>query len=189
MKTLCKAEDILKETESMLQGHFELSSGLHSNQYFQCAKLFQYPKTSNILLSQLADKIDYQVDTVIGPAIGGIIVAYEMARILDKKAIFAERKDGTLTLRRGFQILKGERVLIMEDVITTAKSALETAKVVEDLGGIIAGYACIVDRSQGKTGLEIVSLLQPEVLTYKQEDCPLCKQGIIIDKPGSRNKE
>jgi len=180
-------EEILEVTGSMLTGHFELSSGLHSNQYFQCAKLFQYPDISNRLITELSKKIDFEVDTVVGPAMGGIIAAYEMARVLNKKAIFAERKDGILTLRRGFNITEGENILIMEDVITTAKSARETAELIEDFGGIIIGYGCIVDRSQGKTGLNIKSLLQAEVISYKPEECPLCKEGRIVDKPGSRN--
>lgn len=178
--------EILEQTQAVVNGHFELSSGLHSNKYFQCARLFQYPEISEKLTVELSKKIDFQVDTVVGPALGGVIIAYEMGRALGKKAVFAERKDGILTIRRGFEIAEGERVLIMEDVITTAKSAKETAEVVEQMGGIVVGYACVVDRSQGKTGLYIKSLVQVEVEAFESYNCPLCKAGQTIDKPGSR---
>lgn len=180
-------EEILEVTGSLLKGHFELSSGLHSNRYFQCAKLFQYPDIASMLVKELSSSIDFDVDIVVGPAIGGIIPAYEMAKALNKRAAFVERKDGEMQLRRGFTIKENERILIMEDVITTAKSAGETTQILKKLGGKIAGYACIVDRTNNTTDLNIKSLIKVEAVTYSPEQCPLCKEQIIIDKPGSRN--
>jgi orotate phosphoribosyltransferase len=170
----------------MLNGHFELSSGLHSNEYFQCAKLLQHPEIAEQVAINLAKEIDFEPDLIVGPALGGIIIAYELGRALKKRAIFAERKDGILCFRRGFQIDSNERVLIVEDVITTAKSALETAKIIEEAGGIVSGYACIVDRSNNKTGLSIKSLLQTTPQIYEPDNCPLCNDGIPVYKPGSR---
>lgn len=189
MKTVEKNAEIislLEETESIVTGHFELSSGLHSNKYFQCARLFQYPEVGEKIALELAKKIDFEVDTVVGPALGGIIIGYEVARAMGKKSIFAERKNGELEIRRGFNLEKGEKVLIVEDVITTAKSALETAEVIKNMGGEIAGIACIVDRSNGKTGIDIKSLVQMTVETFSPEACPLCQEGYNIEKPGSR---
>ncbi len=176
----------LTSTEAVLEGHFELSSGLHTNKYFQCAKLLQYPNLAEETGKALAAKIDFPVDVVIGPALGGVIIAYEVARALNKKNFFVERKDGMLQLRRGFKISKGERVLIVEDVITTAKSAKEAAAVIEDCGGKVVGYACIIDRSEGNSGLEIISLAQMSVELYSVGNCPLCIRGIPAVKPGSR---
>jgi len=178
--------ELLEKTESIKKGHFQLSSGFHSDMYFQCARLLQYPEIAQKTAEALAKMIDFDVDTVLGPALGGVIIGHEVARALNKKSIFTERKDGIMTLRRGFDINNGERVIIVEDVITTAKSALETAKVIESLGGIIAGYACIVDRSEGKTGIDIKSLVQISPNIYSQDNCPLCKNGTNAEKPGSR---
>lgn len=181
--------DLLIKTESYIKGHFELSSGLHSNQYFQCAKLLQYPEHAENAGKQLAALFDKEsVDIVVGPALGGIIIGYEVAKALGKKSIFTERKDGIMMLRRGFQVNKGDKILIIEDVITTAKSTAETIKVIEALGGEIAGIGCIVDRSSGKTEFMIKSLLQIEPETFTPEECLMCKQGLPIEKPGSRTK-
>jgi orotate phosphoribosyltransferase len=154
----------------MLKGHFVLSSGFHSNQYFQCAKLLQYPDLAEKVAKELAKQFTEVVDTVIGPALGGIIIAHEVGRALGKKVIFVERKDGELCLRRGFEIATGERIIIIEDVVTTAKSIFETVKVVEEFGGNIVGYGCIIDRSQGKTGLILKSLakMDPEIYPILQ---------------------
>lgn len=190
METKVKIDiiELMKKTESLLTGHFELSSGLHSNQYFQCAKLLQYPEYAQLAGQEIAKTIDFEVETVLGPALGGLIIGHEVARALNKKSIFTERKDGEMSLRRGFEINKGEKVLIVEDVITTAKSALEAAKVVESLGGEVVGFACIVDRSQGQTGLKIRSLAQMQPVTFKPVECELCQQGLKAEKPGSRTK-
>lgn len=188
MKTVEKANviELLEETGGMLKGHFELSSGLHSNRYFQCAKLLQHTGIAEKVGRELAKLITEEVDVVVGPALGGMIIAHEVARALNKRSIFVERKDGIMCLRRGFEISKGEKAVIIEDVITTAKSAQEAAKVIEELGAEITGYGCIVDRSQGKTGLKIESLVQMDPEVYTADNCPLCKQGSKSVKPGSR---
>ncbi|OGI03644.1 MAG: orotate phosphoribosyltransferase [Candidatus Melainabacteria bacterium GWF2_32_7] len=178
--------ELLERTDSIRRGHFELSSGLHSSQYFQCAKLLQYPDIAGEVGSRLAQLFDMEIDLVVGPALGGIIIAHEVGRALNKRTIFAERKDGTLCIRRGFEISKGERIIILEDVITTAKSAKETAEIIKEWGGEIVGYGCVVDRSEGKTGLNIKSLLQMTPEVYEPSLCPLCKQGSKAEKPGSR---
>lgn len=181
--------DILLETQSLMKGHFELSSGLHSNQYFQCAKLLQYPQYSQKAGEQIASFFEKNnVDIVLGPALGGIIIGYEVARAMGKKSIFTERKDGLMTLRRGFKINKGDKVLIIEDVITTAKSTKETIEVIKSFGGQIAGVGCIVDRSRGTTDIEIKSILQIDPETFTAEECPMCKSGEKPEKPGSRTK-
>lgn len=181
--------DLLIRTESLLKGHFELSSGLHSNQYFQCAKLLQYPEYAEKTGKQLAELFDAnKIDAVLGPALGGIIIGYETAKALGKKSIFTERKDGIMTLKRGFHINKGARVIIIEDVITTAKSTMESIKIIESFGGNIAGIGCIVDRSKGQTALKIESLIQIDPEIYTPEECPMCKLGQSIEKPGSRTQ-
>ena len=178
---------LLEEHNAMLIGHFELSSGLHSDRYFQCAKLLNDIKIAEFIGNKLANKFKkIDIDVVVGPALGGMIIGHEVARALSKKSIFVERKDGEMSLRRGFEIKPGERVLIVEDVITTAKSALEAVKVIEALGAKVVGFGCIVDRSQGKTGLTINSLVQIDPVTYLPDDCPLCKAGSKAIKPGSR---
>lgn len=188
MKTMdvFDVKNALSSTGAVLEGHFELSSGFHTNKYFQCAKLLQYPNLAEETGKAIAAKINFPVDVVIGPALGGVIIAYEVARALGKKGLFVERKDGELQLRRGFEIAKGEKVLIVEDVITTAKSAKEATAVIDEYGGTIAGYACIIDRSEGNSGLEIVSLAQMSVELYSVENCPLCLRGNPVIKPGSR---
>lgn len=181
--------DLLIKTKSMLKGHFELSSGLHSNQYFQCAKVLQYPEYAENLGKQIAALFDTnQIDIVLGPALGGVIIGYETAKSLGKKSVFTERKDGIMLLRRGFEINKGDRVLVIEDVITTAKSTLESVKIIESFGGEVAGIGCIVDRSKGKTDLKIKSLLQIDPEIYTPEECPMCKAGQNVEKPGSRTQ-
>lgn len=181
--------DLLIQTESFVKGHFELSSGLHGNQYFQCAKLLQNPEHAENIGKKLAALFDKNnIDIVVGPALGGIIIGYEVAKTLGKEFIFTERKDGIMTLRRGFNINKGDRILIIEDVITTAKSTKETIEVIKEFGGNISGIGCIVDRSGDKSAFVIKSLLQMHLETYIPEKCIMCKKGIPVEKPGSRTK-
>lgn len=183
--------EVFKEKKAFLEGHFLLSSGLHSPNYLQCALILQYPDLAEKLAQEIAKNIpsNLKIDLVIGPALGGIIIAYELARTLKVRGIFAEREEGKMTLRRGFSITHGEKVLICEDVVTTGGSALEVGNLVKNLGGEVVGYACIVDRSGSKAIFDkpLYSLLKLELDTYKPEDCPLCKKGIPIIKPGSRN--
>ena len=183
---------ILKETNALLEGHFILSSGLHSAQYIQCAKLLSKPERAEQICSSLALKIKEnfnKIDLVISPAIGGIVVGYEIGRQLKKETIFAERSDGVLTLRRGFEIPKNINVLIVEDVITTGKSALECAKIIEKYKSNVLGYACIIDRSSSNLLIKqkIVSQIKFEIKTYNKNDLPKDLSKIEPIKPGSRN--
>lgn len=180
---------IFKDTGALLEGHFLLSSGLHSNIYFQCAKVLQYPNYMTFFCKEIADHYkNYDIDVVISPALGGIIVGQEVGRLLNKRTIFAERVDNELTLRRGFFIEKDENVLICEDVVTTAKSSLEVANIVNKYEGKIVGIGAIVNRSSAPINLQypMFSTMKISVENYQPTDCPLCKQGIKIDKPGSR---
>lgn len=179
--------EILKEVDALLEGHFLLSSGKHSNRYCQCAKLLQYTDKAEKVLSAAVEKLkNVDFDVVVGPAMGGIIVAYEIGRQTGKPAIFTEREDGVMTLRRGFEIKKGQRVLITEDVVTTGKSSLETVEVIKAHGGEVVGIACIVDRSSKDIGYPVYGCIELEIESYDKEDCPLCKAGIPYVKPGSR---
>lgn len=179
--------EILKESEALLEGHFLLSSGKHSNKYCQCAKLIQYPDKSDKVISIVAEKvIDLGIDVVVGPAMGGITAAYELGRQLGVKAIFTERENNVMTLRRGFEINPGERILIMEDVVTTGKSSMETAAVLESHGGVVIGIGCVVDRKASEISLPIYSAVELEFETYDEGTCPLCKDGSKPVKPGSR---
>jgi len=181
--------DIFIETNALLNGHFLLTSGRHSNQYFQCAKVLQYPLHNELICSKIAEHFkDHEIDFVISPAIGGIVVGQEVARQLKKQSIFAEREDKVLALRRGFQIEEGKKYLICEDVVTTGGSVFEVMEIVRANGGIVAGVGFIVDRSNNKVqfGVPQFSTLQLEVVSYKPEECPLCKQNIPFVKPGSR---
>lgn len=182
--------DILKECDALLEGHFLLSSGRHSDKYCQCAKLLQYPDKAERVLKVVSEQLkNVEFDLVVGPAMGGIVVAYELARQLNKPGIFSERQDGVMTLRRGFEIKKGQKVIISEDVITTGKSSLEVVKLIEELGGEVVGLSCIVDRRDEGVNLAypIYSAVKIDVKSYDKENCPLCKEGIEYVKPGSRN--
>ena len=180
--------EILKECEALLEGHFLLSSGRHSNKYCQCARLLQYPDKAAKVLSLVVEQIkDLDFDLVVGPAMGGIVVAYEVGRQCNKPAIFTERVDGVMTLRRGFEVKKGQKILITEDVVTTGKSSMETAKVLEELGGEVIGICSIVDRSNGAAELPVYSAIKLEIESFDKEECPLCKAGVPYIKPGSRN--
>lgn len=179
--------EILKETGALLEGHFLLSSGKHSNRYAQNAKLLQYPDKACEVLKVVAEQLkDVEIDVVCGPAMGGIIVAYELGRQLGKPAIFTERENNVMTLRRGFEIEKGAKILITEDVVTTGKSSLETAKVLTELGGEVIGIACIVDRRVNEIEYPLYAAMKLEIDAYDPDDCPLCKAGIPLVKPGSR---
>ncbi len=186
------SEDILRifqESGALLEGHFILTSGLHSNRYFQCAKVFQYPWHSDILCSEMAALLDKKtIDTVISPAIGGIVFGQDLARHLGVRAIFTERKDGVMMLRRGFDISPGEKLLVAEDVTTTGGSVKDVMEVVREKGGEVTGVAAVVDRSGGKVdfGLPYTALFRMEVETYQPESCPLCARGSKAVKPGSR---
>lgn len=179
--------ELLKQSDALLEGHFLLSSGKHSDRYVQCAKLLQYPDKAEKALSLVVDQVkDLDIDIVVGPAMGGIIVAYELGRQLGKPAIFTERVDEKMTIKRGFQIEKGQRVLIAEDVVTTGKSAYEAIKVVEEHGGIIVGIGCLANRSSGDIKYPLYAGTKLKINTYDSENCPLCREGVDIVKPGSR---
>lgn len=183
--------EIFKETGALLHGHFLLTSGRHSNMYFQCAKVLQYPEYTTRVCSIIAEYFkDYEIDTVISPAMGGIIVGQEVARQLNKRSIFAEREDKKLTLRRGFSIRPGEKVLVCEDVVTTGGSVFEVIDIVEKQGGLVVGVGFIVDRSNGKVdfGYPQKSTMKMEVVSYAPEECPLCEENVPVVKPGSRKE-
>lgn len=182
--------EMLDKADAYLKGHFLLSSGLHSGQYLQCALLLRYPAYAEELCRRLADKFKYEkIDLVVGPAYGGIIVAYELARALGVMAVFTERKDGVMQLRRNFKIEKGERVLIAEDVVTTGASVKDVIKAIKPYRPKIVGIASLIDRSGekapfGKARFE--SLKKINITTYTKKNCPLCKKKIPLTKPGSR---
>lgn len=190
MLTSKEIESIFQKTGAMLLGHFKLTSGRHSDSYFQCARVLQYPEHTERLCRELAARFAGEnVSVVIGPATGGIIVSYETARALGVRGIFTERENGEMSLRRGFSIEPGERVLVVEDVITTGGSVLEVIDVVRCLGGIVVGAGLLVDRSGGKVDLGVrkEALLVTEAISYDPAQCPLCRDGIPAVKPGSRN--
>ena len=183
---------ILKETNALLEGHFILSSGLHSKQYIQCAKLLSYPKMAELICSSLCEKINKtynKIDLVLSPAIGGIVVGYEVGRQLRLETIFSERLEGKLSLRRGFKIPANSNVLIVEDVITTGKSALECSEIVKSNKSKIIGYACIIDRSNEELLIKdkIVSQLKFKIETFDKDHLPDELNTIKAIKPGSRN--
>lgn len=179
--------ELLKESGALLEGHFLLSSGKHSDKYVQCAKLLQYPDKAEKAISAIIEKLkDVDFDIIVGPAMGGIIVGYELGRQTGKPSIFTERVDGKMTLRRGFKIESGQKVLIAEDVVTTGKSSFETIEVIESLGGKVVGIASIVDRTSEDISVPLYSGVRIQVDVYDEENCPLCKKGIPYEKPGSR---
>ncbi len=184
--------ELFKETGALRQGHFVLTSGKHSAQYMQCAQVLQYPWLAAKLGEALASCFaGMEVETVIGPAMGGIIVAHEVGRALGVKALFAERQDGRMTLRRGFALKPGEKVLVVEDVITTGGSVQEVIAMVKALGATPVGVGVLVDRSGGQAdfaGLPLYSLLSMQIEAFTPEECPLCAQGVPWEKPGSRGK-
>ena len=181
--------DIYTRTGALLAGHFLLSSGLHSDRYLQSALVLQQPEIATRLCAALAGHFrDLKIEVVIAPALGGVFVSHETARALGVRALFVERVNGELTLRRGFSIRANERVLVVEDVITTGKSTRETIAVVEKAGGDVIAAGSLVDRSGGKADLGVPyrSLVTLDVPSYRPEDCPMCKAGGTPVKPGSR---
>ncbi len=185
---MANLEELLRKNEAILSGHFRLSSGLHSDTYIQTAKLLQHPPLAELIGEKLGRKfIEASPEVVIGPALGGIILSFVVARFLGVRSIFAERKEGRLQIRRGFEIKKREKVLVVEDVVTTALSVRETIEVVKTFGGLVVGVGCLVDRSQNHLDLpNFHALLKLEIKTYQPENCPFCQQGIPFFYPGSR---
>jgi orotate phosphoribosyltransferase len=180
---------IFRETGALLEGHFLLTSGKHSNVYFQCAKVLQYPEYTKRICSLIAQQFEsYEFETVVAPAMGGIIVGYEVARQLNKRFIFAEREDKNLALRRGFGLNENEKVLVCEDVITTGGSVFEVVNIVKDLKAEVVGVGAIVDRSGGKVKFDypLFTTLRINAQTFTPEDCILCRENIPAVKPGSR---
>ncbi len=198
-------EQTYKDAGALLEGHFILSSGNHSNRYLQSAKVLEDPKRAELLAKELATMIeaeDIQIDTVCAPALGGVLAGYELARALGKRSIFVERKEGAMELRRGFEVTKGEKVLICEDIITTGGSAMEASAIIEELGAEVVAFAALANRGfcQRKgsmvapkaecklpNAVPFFALEDFEFAMYTPEECPLCKSGSIAVKPGSRN--
>ena len=184
---------VLKKTKALLEGHFVLSSGLHSPQYVQCAKLLSYPKKSENFCKSLSTKIKKKfkkIDIILSPAMGGIVIGYIVGNLLNKETIFCERVNGKFTLRRGFSIKKNSKVLIVEDVITTGKSSLECARLVKKYKSKVVGFACLINRSS-KPSLKIkdkiiISQIKLQIATYKKNNLPIELKKIPITKPGSR---
>ena len=192
MLSLKKSLNILKKTDVLLEGHFVLSSGLHSPKYIQCAKLLSFPNLADKICKSLANKIKKnfkKIDLILAPAMGGVIIGYEIGKILKKETIFCERVNGKFTLRRGFSIKKGARVLIIEDVITTGKSSLECVKLIKKSNARLVGFASIIDRSTKKSlkiKNKIVSHLKIDVPSYNLKNIPKSLKSIPITTPGSR---
>lgn len=178
---------LLAETGALLTGHFRLSSGLHSPNYVQCALLLEHPRNAKAIGEALAARIG-AVDKVVAPALGGVIIGYTVAEALNVPFVFTERKDGQMTLRRGFRLNEGERVVIVEDVVTTGKSTRETAAVIEQHGAKVTGFASILNRSGKDNPFDAPyeSLLALSLETYDESACPSCAQGVALDAPGSR---
>ena len=192
MLSLEESLKILKETRALIEGHFILSSGLHSSKYIQCAQLMSKPNQASKICLSLAEKIKNvftDFDLILSPAMGGIVIGYEIGKILKKETIFSERVNGEFQLRRNFKINKDSKVLIMEDVITTGKSSLECSKLVLSNKGTIVGYACIIDRSNDKSKIndKIVSQVKLNIPTFSKDNLPKDLSIINPVKPGSRN--
>ncbi len=185
-----KTERILTELGVLQTGHFRLTSGRHSDKYMQCAKLFEHPKEAAELCGDLAKAASALggIDTAAGPAIGGIIMAYETARALGARCIFTEREEGRMTLRRGFSVSQGERIFVVEDVVTTGGSVAEVVALLKESGAEIVGVGAVVDRSGGSAqfGVPFIPLMKMDVMSWTEDECPLCKEGKPIIKPGSR---
>ncbi len=192
MLSLEESLKILKETNALLEGHFILSSGLHSPQYVQCAQLLSKPDKAKKICVSLSEKINKEfknIDLILAPAMGGVIIGYEIGKLLGVETIFSERVNEEFKLRRDFKINKNQNVLIVEDVITTGKSSLECSKIVEKNGAKVLGYACIIDRSKGKSSLKnkIVSQVKLDIPAYTEDNLPNSLSSIKAIKPGSRN--
>jgi orotate phosphoribosyltransferase len=186
-----EAVKIFSDSGALMEGHFLLTSGRHSDRYMQCAQVLKYPEATEKLAKHLADIFaGDNVELVVGPAMGGIIVSYEVARQLGVPGIFAERKDGIMEIRRGFTINPGQRVLVVEDVVTTGGSVREVIDAVQAAGGVVVGVAVLVDRSNGSVdfGVKQAAVLSMDIKSWEQSECPLCKEGVTeAYKPGSRS--
>ena len=181
--------DLYRRSGALLDGHFRLTSGLHSPGYLQCALVLQHPRHAEALGRAIADRVrDVRADVVLSPALGGVVIGQEVGRALGVRAIFAERQDGKLALRRGFTLAEHDRVLVVEDVMTTGGSTRETMEVAKAAGGQVVGTASIVDRSGGAIRFDVpfTALLEIALPTYEPDKCPLCAQGLPVVKPGSR---
>ncbi|HER24586.1 MAG TPA: orotate phosphoribosyltransferase [Candidatus Atribacteria bacterium] len=191
---IINTEEVMKKFEqagAIQNGHFKLTSGVHSDTYIQCAQVMQHPEFMHNLCSELGKRFrGDDIDVIVGPAIGGIIMAHVMARVLGPwvRAIFTERENGKMTLRRSFEIIEGEKVLVVEDVTTTGSSVREVIDIVNSRQGKVVGIGVLIDRSGGKVdfGIKTEKLLTVDIKTYLPEECPLCKKGIPVVKPGSR---
>ncbi|WP_277656338.1 orotate phosphoribosyltransferase [Seleniivibrio woodruffii] len=182
--------ELYKKHNALLEGHFLLSSGLHSDKFLQSELIMQYPDKVDAVIAELVVKLkDVEFDTIVSPAIGGIRFGYELARQMKKRTLFTERVEGQMTLRRGFSLAKGEKVLLAEDVITTGKSTKECINACIDAGADVIGVTCLIDRSGGKAEFDqpFIPLVQLDVKTYDPSVCPMCKEGTPAYKPGSRN--
>jgi len=178
-----------RQTDALLEGHFILSSGLHSPEYLQCALALQYPSNAAMFSKAIAEHFTNEnIDTVASPAIGGLIIGYEVAKTLNVRFVWTERENGVMTLRRGFSVKERERILVVEDVITTGGSTRECIAALETHGAKVMGAASIIDRSNGTAdvGVPRISLVSLEVPSFKPEDCPMCERGVEAVKPGSR---
>ena len=190
--TTTRLEQQLRQEDALLSGHFRLSSGLHSDTYVQCARFLRRPELAAAASAELAGQIKaagLQPDTVVGPAMGGVVIGYELARQLGVPGIFTERDaEGQMTLRRGFSIAPGEKIIIAEDVVTTGKSTLEVADLLRSMGAKILAVASLIDRTGGQGGLDFphFALLPVRAATFAPESCPLCAAGVPVVKPGSR---
>lgn len=183
-------EEVMTRSGALLEGHFLLTSGLHSGTYFEKFKLLQYPQWTEALCRALAERFrDLGVEVVVAPAVGGILLAHEVAKALSARAIFTEREQGRMELRRGFEIRPGERVLVVEDVVTTGGSVAEVISVVKERRGELVGVGLLVDRSAGGAdfGVRTEALLRLEVKAFRPEECPLCRQGLPLAARGSRH--
>lgn len=193
MMTEQEVKQLLIDTQAILEGHFLLTSGLHSPMYVEKFNVLQHPKYTEALCKELAERFrDQNVELVIGPMTGGILLAHEVGKALGTRAIFTEREKGVMTLRRGFRIEPGTRVLIVEDIVTTGGSVQEVVNVVNQSGGEIVGVGLLVNRSGGKAEFgvpheKVQALLNLEVPTYKPEECPLCKDGVTMTERGSKH--
>lgn len=180
--------EILEKTGVILNGHFRLTSGRHSDKFLQCSQVLQYPKYTQAICEQIAARFgDTKIDVVAGPAMGGIILAYEVARAIGARAIYTEREDGKMALRRGFAISPGENVLLVEDAVSTGGSVNEVAEVVTALGGSVVGVGALVDRTGGKVsfGVPFRPLLTMNIQSYSPAECPMCKEGMALTQPKS----
>lgn len=184
-----EAKALLQRCGAMQQGHFLLSSGLHSDKYVQVTRISDYPADLEQVARTMAPSLALlQPDIIVSPALGAILFGHELARALGVRHAFAERPTGRFELRRGFRVEPGERVLLAENVVTTGGSVLEVAELIRSLGGVVAGFATVIDRSQGRfaPAEPVVAFAQVEALAYPPEDCPLCRAGVSMTRPGSR---